>query len=121
MKTDENSVIQSTEITFSDFLKLDIRAGQILEVDENKKAKKPAYILTIDFGELGTKISSAQITENYSKEELIGKQIIAVVNFAPKRIAGIKSEVLVLASVCSTYGTVLLEPNLTVKNGSRIS
>jgi tRNA-binding protein len=109
------------EITFSDFLKVDIRVGTILEAGDNLKARQPAYVLTIDFGELGEKTSSAQITQNYSKEELIGKQIIAVVNFPPKKVAGIKSEVLVLATVCPTGGTVLLEPNMPVENGTRIS
>jgi len=109
------------EITFSDFLKVDIRVGTILEAVDNLKARQPAYVLTIDFGELGQKTSSAQITQNYSKEELIGKQIIAVVNFPSKKVAGIKSEVLVLAAVCPTGGTVLLEPNMAVENGTRIS
>jgi tRNA-binding protein len=85
------------------------------------KARKPAYILTIDFGELGEKMSSAQITDNYSKAELIGKQIIAVVNFPAKRVAGVKSEVLVLGAVTNDKGVVLLEPNLPVENGNRIS
>ena len=108
------------EIAFSDFLKIDIRVGTIIAAIDNLKARQPAYVLTIDFGQLGKKISSAQITQNYSKEELIGKQIVAVVNFSPKRVAGVKSEVLVLAAV-STKGTVLLEPNLAVENGTRIS
>ncbi len=121
MKTDESTLVLSPEILFSDFLKVDIRVGQILAVKDNTKARQAAYILTIDFGELGNKISSAQITENYSKEELIGKQIVAIVNFAPKRVAGVKSEVLVLAAVCKTRGTVLLQPNLPVENGSRVA
>lgn len=108
------------EIAFSDFLKVDLRVGTIIAAEDNLKARQPAYVLTIDFGQLGQKTSSAQITQNYSKEELIGKQIVAVVNFPPKRVAGIKSEVLVLAAV-STKGTVLLEPNLAVENGTRIS
>ena len=87
----------------------------------NLKAKKAAYILTIDFGDLGQKMSSAQITENYSKAELIGKQIIAVVNFPVKRVAGVKSEVLVLGAVPNGKGVILLEPNLPVENGTRIS
>lgn len=108
------------EIAFSDFLKVDLRVGTIIAAIDNLKARQPAYVLTIDFGQLGKKIGSAQITQNYSKDELIGKQIVAVVNFPPKRVAGIKSEVLVLAAV-STKGTVLLEPNLAVENGTRIS
>lgn len=109
------------ELTFPDFLKVDIRVGTIIEVVDNTKARQPAYVLTIDFGELGHKTSSAQITQNYSKEELIGKQIVAVVNFPPKRVAGVKSEVLILAAVCPTRGTVLLQPNMLVNNGTRIS
>lgn len=109
------------EITFDDFLKVDMRVGTIIAVEDNLKAKKPAYILTLDFGGLGQKMSSAQITENYSKAELIGKQIIAVVNFPVKRVAGVKSEVLVLGAVSNDKGVVLLEPNLPVENGTRIS
>lgn len=109
------------EITFADFLKVDMRVGTIIAVEDNSKAKNPAYILTIDFGELGNKMSSAQITQNYSQAELIGKQIIAVVNFPPKRVAGVKSEVLVLGAVPNNQGVVLLEPNLPVENGTRIS
>lgn len=109
------------EIVISDFLQVDIRVGQICQVVDNLKARKPAYILTIDFGELGKKISSAQITDNYSKQELLDRKIIAVVNFVPKKIAGVKSEVLVLAAVCKVNGTVLIEPNQEVENGTRIA
>ncbi|TFI52571.1 tRNA-binding protein [Mastigocladus laminosus UU774] len=121
METKKSILTTLEEITFADFLKVDIRVGQIIEVTDNLKAKQPAYLLSIDFGELGQKISSAQITQNYTKEELIEKQIIAVVNFPAKRVAGIKSEVLVLAAVCKTNGTILLEPNIVVENGTRIS
>lgn len=117
----ENERSSATEaIAFSDFLKVDMRVGRIIAVEENPKAKKPAYLLKIDFGELGQKTSSAQITQNYTKEELLGKQIVAVVNFPPKRVAGVNSEVLLLAAVCGVHGTVLLEPNLTVENGTRV-
>jgi tRNA-binding protein len=109
------------EITFDDFLKVDMRVGTIIAVEDNLKAKNPAYLLTIDFGNLGKKMSSAQITDNYSKAELIGKQIIAVVNFPAKRVAGVKSEVLVLGAVPNNQGVVLLEPNFPVENGTRIS
>ena len=121
MELEELSANVSEKISFTDFLQVDLRVGQILEAKINSKAKNPAYLLTIDFGHLGCKISSAQITQNYSTEELVGKQVIAVVNLPPKRIAGVKSEVLVLAAVCSTHGTVILEPNMSVINGSRIS
>jgi tRNA-binding protein len=109
------------EISFDDFLKVDIRVGTVVSVKINQKAKKPAYILKVDFGEdIGIKTSSAQITENYTIEDMQNKQVIAVVNFPEKRIAGIKSEVLVLAIVCHENGTVLLEPSKRVKNGTRM-
>ena len=115
------STLENSNIDFSDFLKVDMKVGQIIEVTKNLKAKDSAYVLKIDFGSIGTKISSAQITKNYSKEELLGKQIIAVINFPTKRIAGIKSEVLILAAVCHNSGTTLVIPNLPVENGTRIS
>ena len=108
-------------IQFEDFLKADIRTGTIIEAKLNPQAKKPAYILTIDFGEIGIKMSSAQITENYKTEQLIGKQIVAVTNFPVKRVAGIKSEVLVLACVDeSGAGVVLLHPSFSISNGCRV-
>lgn len=106
--------------TIEDFEKIDIRVGTILEVSLNKKARKPAYKLKIDFGEeIGIKTSSAQITECYEPEELMGKQVIAVVNFPPRQIAEVKSEVLVLGSD-SKQGIVLLRPTLGVENGDKI-
>ena len=107
-------------IDFSDFLKTEIRVGTIISAEWNLKAKKAAYKLRIDFGKQGIKLSSAQITENYTAADLKGKQIMAVMNFLPKRIAGVKSEVLVLAAVCDTKGTVLLAPTFSVENGTRI-
>lgn len=109
-------------ILFEDFLNVDVRVGTVLAAVLNKKAKKPAYILDIDFGEtLGVKISSAQLTDNYSSTVLVGKQVCAVVNFPAMRVAGVKSEVLVLAIVCKNSGTVLIEPNLPVTNGERLA
>lgn len=106
--------------TIEDFEKIEIRVGTIIEATINKKAKKPAYKLKIDFGEeLGIKTSSAQITKCYEKEELEGKQIVAVVNFPPRQIADVKSEVLVLGSD-SKQGIVLLRPTLEVENGDKI-
>lgn len=109
-----------TEITVENFFKADIRAGTILEAKPNPKSRKPAYFLKVDFGELGIKTSSAQITENYSLECLIGRQVIAVINFPSKRVAGIKSEILILACVSDTAGTVLLQPGFNVPDGSRV-
>ncbi|MFN5706326.1 MAG: tRNA-binding protein [bacterium] len=106
---------------FSDFQKIDIRVGTIISADNFENARKPAYILTIDFGELGIKKSSAQITLRYNTEELIGKQILAVVNFNPKQIANIMSECLVLGVYAnSNEDVVLIEPNLEVPNGSKL-
>ncbi|MCA0454246.1 MAG: tRNA-binding protein [Chloroflexi bacterium] len=107
-------------IEFDDFMKVDMRVGTVLTCELNPKAKKPAYILTIDFGELGVKTSSAQVTQNYTTEDLVGKQVVAVVNFPVKRIAGIVSEVLVLGAYSAAQDVVLLQPTLTVENGSRV-
>lgn len=107
-------------ITMADFEKIEMRVGTIIEASINERAKKPAYKLTIDFGtELGIKTSSAQLTQLYVAEQLVGKQIVAVVNFPPRQVAGVLSEVLVLGSD-STQGTVLLSTTETVANGDRI-
>ena len=96
-------------ITFEDFAKIDIRVGTVLEAELNKKAKKPAYKLKIDFGnEIGIKKTSAQITDYYTPDELIGKQLLAVVNFPPKQIADFISEVLILGTY-STGGVILMK------------
>lgn len=108
------------QITFSDFQKVDIRTGTILEAELNPKANKPAYVMKIDFGLLGVKTSSAQLTQNYEAEDLIGKQITAVVNFPAKRIAGVKSEVLVLGAMPDQKGVVLLETERGVGNGEQV-
>ena len=109
------------EITFEEFTHFEIRTGTILEVDLNSKAIKPAYKLKIDFGHLGTKTSSAQITKNYSPEKLIGLQITAVVNFPVKYIAGVKSEVLVLGACSQNKDVILLTPLESVEDGSLVS
>lgn len=106
-------------ITWDDFTKIEMRAGTILSAEVFKEARKPAYKMIIDFGELGTKKTSAQITKLYSSEELIGKQVIAVVNFPPKQIANIQSECLVLGVVNADEVT-LLTPDRAVENGLRI-
>ncbi len=107
-------------ISWEDFEKVDIRTGTILEVNDFPSARKPAYQLTIDFGEFGIKRSSAQITALYNKEALIGKQVIAVVNFPVKQIANFFSECLVLGVYNENNEVVLLQPTLPVKNGSKI-
>ncbi|NES17418.1 MAG: tRNA-binding protein [Symploca sp. SIO3E6] len=114
--------LTNAQIDFEDFLKVDIRVGTVLSAKLNQKARVPAYEMDIDFGVvLGHKKSSAQLTGNYSADDLIGKQICAVVNFPPRRVAGVKSEVLVLAIVCQDNGTVLIEPNMPVTNGERLA
>ncbi len=108
-------------ITFDDFTKIDIRAGTILSAEINAKAKKPAYVLKIDFGDpLGVKTTSAQITEGHRLSELINKQVLAVVNFPPKKVADITSEVLVLGVVQDSSPTILLTPSKPVQNGAAV-
>ncbi len=105
--------------TWADFQKLDIRVGRVLAVDDFPEARRPAYKLTIDFGPLGVKRSSAQITDLYRKEELIGRLVVAVVNFPPKQIATFMSEVLVLGAM-DPGGVVLLAPDRDVPPGTPI-
>ena len=108
-------------ISWNDFEKVEMRVGTIIEVNDFPKANKPAYQLAIDFGtEIGLRKSSAQITKQYSKEELVGKQIIAVVNFPKKQIADFMSECLVLGAVDEANSVVLLAPDFKVENGLRI-
>lgn len=106
--------------SFDDFLKLDIRVGTIVSAKNFEKARKPAYQLEVDLGqELGIKRSSAQITDHYRPEELVGKQILAVVNFPPRQIANFFSEILVLGTY-SEGGVVLIRPDKPVKNGDKL-
>ena len=107
-------------ISWNDFEKIDIRVGTIVEVSEFPKARKPALKLKIDFGELGMKQSSAQITKFYSKDSLLGTQILAVVNFPPKQIADFFSECLVLGIYTSEKDVVLFRPDHVVENGWRV-
>lgn len=107
-------------ITFDEFMKIDIRVGTIIEAKLFLKAKKPAYQLRIDFGDkIGIKKSSAQITDVYKPEDLVNKQILAVVNFPPRQIADFMSEVLVLGTY-SKQGVVLIRPDMDVKNGDKL-
>ncbi|NML21546.1 tRNA-binding protein [Pseudoflavitalea sp. G-6-1-2] len=107
-------------ITWDDFEKIDIRVGTILEVSDFPKAKKPAYQITVDFGELGHKKTSAQITAMYDRESLIGKQVVAVVNFPPKQIANFFSECLIMGVYTDKKDVVLLQPERKVENGWKI-
>ena len=116
--TDETAETTGT-IDYGAFRKVDMRVGTILTCEKNEKAKKPAYVLTIDFGELGVKTSSAQIVDLYPPEDLVGRQIIGVVNFPSKRIAGIASEALVMG-VDGDGGVALLGIDRKVKNGVRV-
>ncbi|MED0950963.1 tRNA-binding protein [Bacillus thuringiensis serovar londrina] len=106
--------------TFDDFQKIDMRVGEIIRAEEFPKARKPAYKLWVDFGdEIGIKQSSAQITACYKLSDLIGKQVLGVVNFPPMRVAGFSSEVLVMG-VYAEQGVVLIEPQQKVKKGDRL-
>lgn len=110
-----------TEISFDDFLKVDVRVGEIIEVEEFPKARKPAWKLRVDFGpEIGVKKSSAQITKHYEKAELIGRQVAAVVNFPPRQIADFMSEVLVLGFPDEAGDVVLISPTQNVPVGGRL-
>ena len=111
--------INMEEISWNDFTKVDIRIGKIIDVRDFPEARKPAYILTIDFGKLGTRKTSAQVT-NYTQTELLDRDVVAVYNFPPKQIGPIMSEVLVLGGV-EEDGTVrLLKPDPDCELGSRV-
>ena len=103
----------------NDFMALDIRVGTIIDAKVFEKAKRPAYKLEVDFGELGIKKSSAQITDLYKPEDLIGKQVLAVVNFPPRQIADFMSEVLVLGTY-SKDGVILITPDKKADNGDKL-
>jgi len=107
-------------ITFEDFKKIDIRVGRIIEVLDFKEARNPSYKLKVDFGKLGIKNSSAQLTKLYSKEDLLKRQIVAVVNFPPKMIAGFKSEILILGVMKEGGEVILLQPDRESPIGYKI-
>jgi tRNA-binding protein len=107
-------------ITWDDFLKVDVRVGRIVAAEPFPEARNPAFRLRLDFGELGERRSSAQITKRYRAEELVGRLVVAVVNFPPKRIAGFLSEVLVLGVYAGEGDVVLLQPDLEVAPGQRV-
>lgn len=108
------------EITFENFLTVDIRMGTIIEVNDFPKARKPAYQLKIDFGALGVKKSSAQITDLYTKEELLNTQVSAIINFKPRQIANFMSECLVLGVYNSDGNVVLLKASKGAKNAEQV-
>lgn len=110
------------KITYEDYEKIQIATGTILEASINEKARKPAYVLKIDFGnKIGIKTSSAQITNYYKTNELINKQVMAVCNFPPRNIAGINSEVLILGAIEQDGKVVLFHPSQKVRNGLPIA
>ena len=109
------------EISFEDFEKVDVRVGRVVEAEPFSEVRKPAIKLTVDFGgKIGTRRTSAQLTAHYEPEALVGKQVVAVVNFPPKRIAGFKSEVLVLGVPDEAGEVVLLSPDREVPTGGRM-
>ncbi len=107
-------------ISEEDFDKVNIQVGTIISADLNRQAKKPAYKLRIDFGDLGIKTSSAQITHNYPLYELVGKQVIAVVNLPIKKVANVKSEVRILAAINDRQNAIIVEPNIKAEKGTRV-
>ncbi len=109
------------EISWEDFSKIDMRVGTIRTAEVFTAAKKPAYQLTIDFGAYGIKKTSAQITQLYTPAELIGRQIIGVINFPPKQIANIMSECLLLGCVGEQHEVTLIQPDRAIENGLKIS
>jgi len=112
---------RASEIAYTDFAKVDMRVGRIVTAEPFPQARNPAYKLTVDFGPLGVKRSSAQITKHYRPDELVGRLVVAVVNFPPRQIATVMSEVLILGAVPETGDVVLLHPDLDVPLGTRIA
>lgn len=109
------------EITFDDFLKVDIRVGTVVRAEPFPEARKPAFKMWIDFGpEIGERKTSAQITDHYTPETLVGRQVMAVVNFPPRQIGPVRSEVLTLGVSDADGGIVLVAPNHTVANGAKM-
>ena len=110
------------QITYDDFQKIDIRLGTVISVEKNEKARKPSLVVKVDFGkEIGIKQSSAQITHYYSKDNLVGKQVIGVCNFPKKNIAGVVSEVLILGAIEKDGKVVLVHPSQNAENGLDIA
>jgi tRNA-binding protein len=112
---------QLAERDVAGFFAYDLRVGTVLDVRPNTGARKPAYVLTIDFGPLGVRTTSAQLTRHYEPQALVGRQVVAVLNFPPRRVAGIRSEVLVLGACGASDDVVLLGPDQSVPNGTPIA
>lgn len=109
------------KLAWNDFLKVEMRIGTVISAEEFKEVRNPAYKLIIDFGAFGKRKTSAQITKLYKPQELIGKQVVAVINFPPKQIANMMSECLVLGGLGNNNEVTLIEPGKKVENGTRIS
>lgn len=107
-------------LTWDEFMHVEMRVGTIVSAELFKEVRNPAYKMTIDFGEFGIRKTSAQVTVLYSAEELIGRQVVAVINFPPKQIANMMSECLVLGGIGDDKEVTLLQPERAVKNGTRI-
>jgi tRNA-binding protein len=124
--TDPDPLAVSEPITPEEFFRADIRVGRVQRAEENAKARKPAYKLWIDFGELGVRTSSAQLTDLYQADDLVGSLVLAVVNFPPRRVAGFASEVLVLGvpadgeQAGADQAVALIRPDRTVPPGTRV-
>jgi len=108
------------QVDYGQFEEIEIRVGRVVKAKDFLKARRPAYRLWIDFGDLGVKKTSAQITDLYGREELVGRQVVAVVNFPPRQVADFQSEVLVLAAVLDSGEAVLLRPDSDVPPGCRV-
>jgi tRNA-binding protein len=112
--------VKTPNISWPDFEKVEIRVGTVLTAERFPEARKPAYRMTVDFGSIGVRQTSAQITKRYDPEDLVGRQVLAVTNFPPKKIAGFKSEVLVLGAVPGEGDVILLDVDERVPNGTRV-
>lgn len=112
--------MNTNTLTWNEFMQVEMRVGTILSAEVFAEVRNPAYKITIDFGEFGQRKTSAQITALYTPEELIGKQVVAVINFPPKQIANMMSECLILGGIGENKEVTLLQPERKVKNGTRI-
>lgn len=118
--SDDSAGLQDTPLSYPEFERVEMRVGRIVRAERFPEARRPAYRLWVDLGELGIRTSSAQITDLYEPDDLVGRQVVAVVNFPPKRIAGFASEVLVLGAPAASGEIVLLTTEQDVPPGGRI-